>query len=122
MKKKIIFVDDSSVHLMLAEGMTKGLRSDLDVICFKSGVEALKNIPKIKDEMSLALIDYNMTPMNGLELLEELMKDIPTHKLYICSANIQKAIEEKVLKLGATFVMKPLTKVKLKEILDKIAA
>ena len=69
---KALVVDDSRAMRMILTGMLK--ECGFDVLEAKHGREALTCLESNPDT-TLALIDWNMPEMNGLELLQALKAD-----------------------------------------------
>ncbi len=116
---KILVIDDSKVHLLMAGKFSHELNPEIEVVSATSGPEGLSLFEKNKSEIRLALIDYNMAPMNGYEVLEVLVKDLKPSQVVICSANVQQILAEKIKALGSQFIAKPLTKEKLRALLEE---
>ena len=66
---KILLVDDSDVHLMIAENI---LKEKYNVITAKSGKDALALLAKDKLVPSLILLDVLMPDMDGWEVYNKL--------------------------------------------------
>ncbi|MGE3957251.1 MAG: response regulator [Vicinamibacterales bacterium] len=106
---KALVVDDSRAMRMILTGMLK--ECGFDVLEAKHGREALACLESNPDT-NLALIDWNMPEMNGLELLQALKADgryTGMRRMMVTTesemANISKAMEA-----GASeYVMKPFT-------------
>jgi len=76
--KKVLVVDDSEVHLLIAEGILKG---KYDTTTAKSGKEALATISKGYTP-DVILLDVLMPEMDGWETFNKikgisLLKDVP---------------------------------------------
>ena len=66
---KILLVDDSDVHLMIAENI---LKEKYNIITAKSGKEALALLAKDKLVPNLILLDVLMPDMDGWEVYNKL--------------------------------------------------
>jgi two-component system chemotaxis response regulator CheY len=68
-----LVVDDSrATRTMLRMMLTK---LGFDVVEAGHGVEALQQLDSIEDEVSFALVDWNMPEMDGLELVKSLRSE-----------------------------------------------
>jgi two-component system chemotaxis response regulator CheY len=111
-----LVVDDSST-------MRKILRSILasagfEVIEAKCGAEALQRLQQ--SDPDLALLDWNMPEMSGLELLAKIRSDASRDAMKIMMVTTESEAEQldKALQVGADeYVMKPFTR---EIILDKL--
>jgi len=104
-KQRIFFVDDKpKVRKMV--GMTLE-QAGLKVSCFAFGSECLKQLRS--QECDLLITDVKMPEMDGIELLTEVKRIIPSLPVLVVTGygDIPMAVE--ALKLGASdFIEKPL--------------
>ena len=114
MKKiKVFIVEDS---ILMQKIIADILTSDpqIEVLgASKFGKEALEKIPKISPDV--VTLDVNLPDINGLKVLEELMKNCPV-RVVMLSAYTQRSAEVtiKALELGALdFIPKPSGEVSL---------
>ena len=107
MNKNILIVDDSIVSRLMIKAIIKDIMPKATIIEANCGDDALE---KIKDYefIDIALIDYNMPGMNGLELAVEIEKTLLIPKRALLTANIQDAIKEHAAQVGVTFLNKPI--------------
>lgn len=117
---KLLIVDDSRTIQKQIMILTKSAYPHLEVIAASSGEEALKIIPDIKDDIKIAIFDYNMEGMTGLELVEKARQYIDIKRIILCSANIQESIRNKALLHGVIFKEKPLNPDNFKLIIDQV--
>jgi CheY-like chemotaxis protein len=59
--------------------------------------------------VDIALIDFNMPGMDGLELVARIRRTRPQMPVAVVSANIQEEIIARAPELNAAFIAKPLT-------------
>jgi two-component system chemotaxis response regulator CheY len=88
-----------------------------------NGVEALQLIEAERPELDLALLDWNMPEMNGLELLKQLRQNSELSALKVVMVTTEAELGHMVtaLEAGANeYVMKPFTKEILQQKLDMI--
>ncbi|MBF0438232.1 MAG: response regulator, partial [Magnetococcales bacterium] len=70
--------------------------------------------------IQLALLDFNMPGMNGLELAEKLLEKQPNLAVYLVTANIQERMHQRAESMGIGFIKKPIAQNKIADILQKI--
>lgn len=116
----ILTVDDSRVILKQYERFSSEFFPDHKFVCATSGPEAIELLKSIDDEISFAIIDYNMKEMDGIQVVEQIINRIPPERIVICSANLQKALQDKVEELKIGFVPKPVSSDKFKQIIEVI--
>ena len=112
-KTKIIVVDDSAFMRKAIEMMLREESSFEIVATANNGEDALKYIRELKPDV--VTLDIEMPGMTGLEVLERIMKDMPTPVIMISSLSTEGADETiKALELGAVdFIPKSLSYVSL---------
>jgi two-component system chemotaxis response regulator CheB len=110
---KVFIVEDS---ILMQKVIADILSSDFDIEVIgatKYGQEALEKIPQLKPD--IVTLDVNLPDINGLVVLERLMKDCPS-RVVMLSAYTQKGAETamRALELGALdFIPKPSGEVSL---------
>mgnify|MGYP003341845777 CR=1 FL=1 len=108
---KALVVDDSRVVRMMLSQMLKDI-GFADVAQAQHGKEGLTYLTGNPDTQ-LALVDWNMPEMTGIEMVEEVRKDnaLSNCKLMMVTTESEVSQVERALTLGANeFVMKPFTK------------
>ncbi|MBF0184421.1 MAG: response regulator [Magnetococcales bacterium] len=113
-KKRVLLVDDSSLARMMVRKIVTTRFPDWELVEAKDGAEALS---LAETTLHLALLDFNMPGMNGIELAEILMIKYPGVALYLVTANIQERMQQKADALGIGFIKKPIAENKLMEIM-----
>ncbi|WP_130470666.1 response regulator [Candidatus Magnetaquicoccus inordinatus] len=113
-KKRALVVDDSSLARMMVRKIFSTRFTEWELLEAKDGEEALA---VAGGEIHLALLDFNMPGMNGIELAEKLMVQYPGIALYLVTANIQERMQQKADALGIGFIKKPIAEHKLVEIM-----
>lgn len=99
-KMKIALVEDNRFHAILIERAVKERYPETQLTIYKTGQEFLARMKKKRFDM--ALIDYNLPDMNGLELLSLINSrelDIPV--IIITGAGSEQTAVE-AMKSGAT--------------------
>jgi CheY-like chemotaxis protein len=103
----VLIIDDSKLARIVAAKAIAKLHPDWKKVEAGSAAEALEVVSA--QAIDLALIDYNMTVKDGLELASELRALRPEMPLAIITANIQDEIVARAREMGAGFVTKPVT-------------
>lgn len=109
-KPNILIVDDDESNLYLLQSFLKIL--EVNFILAQSGPEALS---KIKDEnIAMALLDIQMTGMNGVELATQIQNDISREIVPIIfitgQSKGEKELEECYESGAVDFILKPVRK------------
>ena len=118
---KALVVDDSrAVRMIIAKTLT-----DLwyEVFQAANGKEALGVIETANTVISLALVDWNMPELNGLELLKRLRQNPALSSLLVVMVTTETEMDQMALALDAganEYVMKPFTKEMLVEKLQLV--
>ena len=117
----ILFVDDESVLVNLAEKMLSKLGYTLETRTSSS--EALELFQKDPDKYDLIITDMTMPGMTGDRLAQKFMEirqDIP---IILCSGYSEHISKDKAKKIGIReFVMKPLEMKELAKTIRKVLA
>lgn len=107
MSVTVMIVDDSKLARIVAAKALAELQPDWQRVEASSAAQALELVKN--QAIDVALIDYNMTEKNGLELAGELRSAFPDMPIAIITANIQDEIIARTREVGAAFVPKPVT-------------
>ena len=117
-KTKLMIVDDSSI---IRQVISKYLNSfNVEIVGTASnGVEALEVFKKTSPD--IITLDITMPELDGLSVLEEIIKIDSNIKVMVVTALNDKTTGLRAIKLGAkSFVGKPFTEDKLKEAFAKL--
>lgn len=104
---KVLIVDDSKLARIVAGKALAELQPEWSKVEAGSAAQAHEVIADT--HVDIALVDYNMTEKDGLELAGELRGLFPDLPIAIITANIQDEIIARAREIGATFVAKPVT-------------
>ena len=107
---KALIVDDSRIMRMILSRMLKQV-GFTDVGEAQDGKEAMTYFANNPDTQ-VALVDWNMPEMNGIELVEAVRQDgrLSDVRLVMVTGELEMAQVDRALKLGADeYVMKPFT-------------
>jgi two-component system chemotaxis response regulator CheY len=107
-KKRILIVEDSPTMRQLLVFSLRRLR-DVEIVEAQDGMDGLRKVSS--DHFDIALVDINMSVMDGLKLIrlmrgEDALKDIP-----ICVITTEGASDDRqrALALGANeYLTKPI--------------
>ncbi|MCP4263597.1 MAG: response regulator transcription factor [Planctomycetes bacterium] len=104
-KQHIIFVDDEpNVRKMVRRTLEQ---ADLEVNCFASAAECLKKLHS--QTCDLLITDVKMPEMDGIELLTEVKRIIPSLPVLVITGYGDISMAVTALKAGASdFILKPL--------------
>lgn len=104
-KKKIYIVDD---HPLMRKGMAMTLENSVEfTVCgqSESAEEALSEIPNLKPDA--CVVDISLPGMNGIELVKNLLAQLPGLKILVVSRHDEELYAERAIKAGAKgYVMK----------------
>ena len=107
MQYKVLVVDDSKLARMVMASAFRRLHPEWELIEASSADDALKTIAA--RPVDIALVDFNMPGIDGLELVAKIREIQPTMPVALVSANLQDEIIARTRELNAAFVAKPLT-------------
>lgn len=118
---KALVVDDSKTIRTILRRILAEL--EYEVLEAANGIEALRVIAANGPDVALALVDWNMPEMNGLELLKQLRQDPALSALSVVMVTTEAELGHmtSAMEAGANeYVMKPFTKEILREKLEMI--
>ena len=107
MQYKVLIVDDSKLARMVMASAFRRLRPDWELIEASNGEDAINALSS--QPIDIALVDFNMPGIDGLELVAKIRKSHPKMPMAVVSANVQDEIIARARELNAAFVTKPLT-------------
>lgn len=117
-KKRILLVDDNISTNKIISKLLKDTNIELDYVSL--GKEALDKI-RSKEKYDLILLDEVMNPLDGKTIMKKFkdIRDFNT-KVILLTRNNEYEYNEEYLKYGfAGYLLKPINKDKLLEIIDK---
>ena len=107
MQYKALVVDDSKLARMVMESAFRRIRPEWELVEATNADEALEVIAD--GSLDVALVDFNMPGIDGLELVARIRKIRPKMPVAVISANVQDEIIARARELNAALVAKPLT-------------
>ncbi len=113
---RLLIVDDEPDVREFASNFFK--KRKVDTATASGGIEALNSIKEQRPD--LMLLDVRMEDMNGLDVLEEIMKIDNTIKVIMVTGVEDKESMERAKQLGAVnYIHKPLVLDELEEVVLK---
>ncbi len=112
---RALIIDDSRAVRSIIRGILKEF--GFDTIEASNGREALDRLHEI-GKVDLALVDWNMPEMNGLEFVQAVRADPTYDDMPMMMVTIESGMQHMILALesGANeYVMKPFTREVLRE-------
>ncbi len=103
----ILVVDDSKLARLVAGKTIRALQPDWERLEAGNAEEALAVVAA--RHVDVALLDFNMPGMDGLELATALRALRPAMPLALITANVQDEVIARARAVQAAFVAKPLT-------------
>ncbi|MEO5357256.1 MAG: response regulator [Nitrospirae bacterium YQR-1] len=107
-QKTILIVDDSSLARMMIKNVVSQSFPDWVILEAGNGQDGLNHVKN--HSISIALIDFNMPGMNGIELAAKLMELVPGLNVHLVTANIQETMRQRAEAMGIGFIKKPVSK------------
>lgn len=122
--KKIMMIDDDTINNIIMNGIVRTIPEIEDFHIYNSSYEALEVLSQADKSAfpDVILVDLKMPEMDGFEFIEQFEKKFGTTlqtKLYIATSSVSSRDKEKgtSIKFISGFIIKPLTKEKLMEII-----
>ncbi|WP_397539528.1 response regulator transcription factor [Rummeliibacillus pycnus] len=114
--KRILVVDDEEILRMLICDTLEDLDCEIDEA--EDGEEALKKVSE--QSYDLMILDYMMPNLSGIEVIEQLPKDIHLPVLML-TAKAQESDRQLVFQKGVNYFMsKPFSPVELLNLVEEI--
>lgn len=118
MAKNFLIVDDSLISRMMTRNIVIKLRPDWVIFEATNGTEAIALCQA--HSIDLISMDFNMPGISGIEAAKQILQMRPGTRIAIMTANIQNAIQAKILECGLAFIAKPFTDSKGPELLKAL--
>lgn len=118
---RLAITDD---HEVVRQGLKQLLNSlgNFEIVAeFSNGDELIASFEELKSKTDIFILDYSMPKMSGLQLMEELSKNIGDEKFLILTQNDQTELKIAFYKLGVRgFISKTCSGDELKTALEQI--
>lgn len=118
-KKKALIVDDSSLARMMVRKFFSDGFKDWELMEAKDAQDALEKTEGVF--LHLALIDFNMPGMNGIDLSEKMLEKQPGLTIHLVTANIQESMQLRAESIGIGFIKKPIDLAKINAAMQGLA-
>ena len=125
------YVDDDVVFQVLMKRLTKHFNTVNRIFQFYHGIDALEFLNEHKENPEILpdilFVDINMPIMDGWEFIDEFIKidkgNLSPIKIYVCSSSeAEKDLNKfKEYERLERYIVKPLTKLAMENIIDEIA-
>ena len=103
--KLVLVVDDHEIN---RDALGVILEDEYNIIFAENGKEALDQVYRYVDELSIILLDLNMPVMSGFEVMQHMKEDERLRDIPILVLTADKSAELKALQMGAAdFITKP---------------
>jgi CheY-like chemotaxis protein len=106
----ILIVDDSITTVVASQKLIAETFPKMKIIMASAGDEALKMVETTTYDIVLALIDYHMEDINGVELMVKLQKKFKLKNTVIVTGDDSAEVKKEVERRGGKVLSKPLTK------------
>lgn len=113
--RTILVVDDSRVSRMMINAIVREARPDWTIVEAADGEQAMAAAGSSAPD--LAVLDFNMPGIDGLDLAEKLHAKLPGLRISLLTANVQEATRKRAAAAGVEFTGKPITEEKILKIL-----
>ncbi|HET9239881.1 MAG TPA: response regulator [Oligoflexus sp.] len=114
----VLLVDDSKFTCNRTIEMLREIDPDVNVIPAYLPSKALELVQSQGSTYDLAIIDFNMPEMNGLELAEKIRAIIPYERIVILTASSAFTTHSQTIPEGMHFCQKPVNEEKLRAVLQ----
>jgi len=119
---KVIVVDDSPIVINEVSSFLE--KNDINVLHAADGMEGLE-VLKDNQDIAIAIVDFNMPNMNGMDMIEKVRIDLPElHTAFIMlTTEFDRELKSKGKKLGVKgWIVKPFNGERAIGVIKKILA
>ncbi len=113
----ILLVDDSKISCKRAKEMLLSIDPSLNILVAFLPSQALEIVDQGGQPIDLAILDYNMPEMDGLELAEKLQSQIPYENIVMLTASSAFITHAQAIPDRMHLIQKPINEDKLSEAL-----
>lgn len=104
MKKQILLIEDSETQALVFKSTIGNLVKEFnhELVVFGNGLEALKYVKNNQELIDLVILDLNLSDISGFDILSEISKFKTKLPVIVLSADGDKDLIVKSMKLGAS--------------------
>ncbi len=114
----ILLVDDSKFTCNRTIEMLRSIDSSLQIVAAYLPSKALEILAANDQHFDLAIVDFNMPEMSGLELAEKIKDVIPYERIVLLTASSAFSTRSQTIPAGMHFCQKPVNEDKLRDALQ----
>lgn len=114
----ILLVDDSKFTCNRTIEMLRSIDASLQIVTAYLPSKAMELIADKKQRFDLAIIDFNMPEMSGLDLAEKIKDVIPYENIVLLTASSAFSTHSQTIPDGMHFCQKPVSEEKLRDALQ----
>ncbi|MDE1146252.1 MAG: response regulator [Azospirillaceae bacterium] len=103
----VLIVDDSKLARIVVAKAIAAAQPGWTKVEAGNADEALAVLAQ--GQVDVAVLDFNMPGLNGLELAEQMRQRFPDMPIALATANVQDEVIARARTVNATFVSKPIT-------------
>jgi CheY-like chemotaxis protein len=123
MERTIAVIDDShTIRAILRKAVMASNIGAKEIVEADNGADGLELIRRMKDQLSLVIMDLKMPKLDGVGMLTELRKQgISNVPIVVLSSSADNQIQATCFSLGVkAFLKKPFSHEDFKSMLDKV--
>ena len=123
MERTIAVIDDShTIRAILRKAVMAASIGAKEIVEADNGLDGLELIKKMRDKLSLVIMDLKMPKLDGVSMLTELKKlGITNVPVVVLSSSADNQIQATCFALGVkAFLKKPFSHEDFKSMLDKV--
>lgn len=104
MKKQILLIEDSETQALVFKSTIGNLVKEFnhELVVFGNGLEALEYVKNNQELIDLVILDLNLSDISGFDILSEISKLETKLPVIVLSADGDKDLIVKSMKLGAS--------------------
>lgn len=123
MKKQILLIEDSETQALVFKSTIGNLVKEFnhELVVFGNGLEALEYVKNNQELIDLVILDLNLSDISGFDILSEISKLETKLPVIVLSADSDKDLIVKSMKLGASnYFVKASSKEELKKFYNAV--
>lgn len=115
MSKKLLIVDDSFTSRQIIRNNISKFHRDWQIFESENGDDALNMLRIINPDY--VTMDVNMPNISGVECADRMLKEVPSLRICLVTANRQDPVRIKAKEMGVGFVEKPISEESISRVL-----